>query len=181
MKGQTVHKYPMHQLLMVYHGDNGLEALSSSSPPNQDSCEKKFAHYFNFQSSFSSRISYCAASKSLVWKALISVKNRQTQSGSVRCSWEITLIYISPCFQCILVPAYQNIEFPHWGMAWEMPTPLPLQQSNSFQTFSRVSFSWAALVFKGTAFMPWWTQFLSGTSSLAEYLIRKPSRENVLF
>ena len=89
-----------------------------------------------------------AASKSLVWKALISVKNRQTQSGSVRCSWEITLIYISPCFQCILVPAYQNIEFPHWGMAWEMPTPLPLQQSNSFQTFSRVSFSWAALVFK---------------------------------
>ena len=40
MKGQTVHKYPMHQLLMVYHGDNGLEALSSSSPPNQDSCEK---------------------------------------------------------------------------------------------------------------------------------------------
>ena len=103
----------------------------------------------------------CAASKSLVWKALISVKNRQTQSGSVRCSWEITLIYISPCFQCILVPAYQNIEFPHWGMAWEMPTPLPLQQSNSFQTFSRVSFSWAALVFKGTAFMPWWTQFLS--------------------
>ena len=122
---------------------------------------KKFAHYFNFQSSFSSRISYCAASKSLVWKALISVKNRQTQSGSVRCSWEITLIYISPCFQCILVPAYQNIEFPHWGMAWEMPTPLPLQQSNSFQTFSRVSFSWAALVFKGTAFMPWWTQFLS--------------------
>ena len=31
MKGQTVHKYPMHQLLMVYHGDNGLEALSLSS------------------------------------------------------------------------------------------------------------------------------------------------------
>ena len=142
---------------------------------------KKICSLLQFPFSFSSIISYCAASKSLVWKALISVKNRQTQSGSVRCSWEITLIYISPCFQCILVPAYQNIEFPHWGMAWEMPTPLPLQQSNSFQTFSRVSFSWAALVFKGTAFMPWWTQFLSGTSSLAEYLIRKLSRENVLF
>lgn len=133
MKGQTVHKYPMHQWLMVYHGDNGLCPRTA-----HPLLAKTHVFYIVQFRGFFKR-----SQVKVVWKALISVK-KQTQTAELRNHPNLHFTLLS----MHTIRTSQNFLSKHWISSLSREWHEKCLLYYSFQTFSRVSFSWAALVFK---------------------------------